>query len=118
LVSSATVPRLKIEYQLNESLFLRFVGQYNSSYRDSLNDSSREGNPIYFKNADGSYYRATKQESNNLQADFLFSYRPTPGTLVFVGYGSSLTEPERYRFNSLERHSDGFFIKLSYLYRL
>lgn len=118
LVSSATVPRLKIEYQLNESLFLRFVGQYNSSYRDSLNDSSREGDPIYFKNADGSFYRAGKQESNNLQADFLFSYRPTPGTLVFVGYGSSLTEPERYRFNSLERQSDGFFIKLSYLYRL
>ena len=118
LVTSATVPRLKIEYQLNESLFLRFVGQYNSSYRDSLNDSSKDGDPIYFMNSDGTYYRASKQESNSLQADFLFSYRPTPGTLVFVGYGSSLTEPERYRFSSLERKSDGFFIKLSYLYRL
>ena len=118
LVSSATVPRLKVEYQLNKSLFLRFVGQYNSSFRDSLNDSSKDGDPIYFKNSDGSYYRASKLESNSIQADFLFSYRPTPGTLVFVGYGSSLTEPEQYRFRSLERKSDGFFIKLSYLYRL
>ena len=118
LVSSATVPRLKIEYQLNKSLFLRFVGQYNSSFRDSLNDSSKDGDPIYFKGSDGSYYRASKQESNSIQADFLFSYRPTPGTLVFVGYGSSLTDPEQYRFRSLERKSDGFFIKLSYLYRL
>ena len=118
LVSSATVPRLKIEYQLNKSLFLRFVGQYNSSFRDSLNDSSKDGDPIYFKSSDGSYYRASKLESNSIQADFLFSYRPTPGTLVFVGYGSSLTEPEQYRFRSFERKSDGFFIKLSYLYRL
>jgi hypothetical protein len=35
-----------------------------------------------------------------------------------LGYGSSLQEPERYRFRNLERKSDGFFIKLSYLYRL
>ena len=118
LVSSGTVPRLKVEYQLTKSLFLRFVGQYNSSYRDSLFDTSRDGLPIYFKNSDGTYIRAEKNESNNIQADFLFSYRPTPGTLVFVGYGSSLTEPEQYRFRSFERKSDGFFIKLSYLYRL
>ncbi|GIS36309.1 MAG: hypothetical protein Ct9H90mP7_3170 [Candidatus Neomarinimicrobiota bacterium] len=39
LVTSATVPRLKIEYQLNKSIFFRFVGQYNSSYRDSLRDT-------------------------------------------------------------------------------
>ena len=118
VVSSATVPRLKVEYQLSKSLFLRFVGQYNSSLRDSLNDSSRDGLPIYFKNSDGTFSRALKQESNNLQADFLFSYRPMPGTLIFVGYGSSLEEPERYSFSRLERRSDGFFIKLSYLYRL
>ena len=118
LVSSGTVPRLKVEYQLNKSLFLRFVGQYNSSYRDSLRDSSKDGMPIYFKNSDGTFNRASRQESNSLQTDFLFSYRPTPGTLVFVGYGSSMTEPQRYRFNSLQRKSDGFFIKLSYVYRL
>ena len=118
LVTSATVPRLKIEYQLNKSIFFRFVGQYNSSYRDSLRDSSSDGQPLYFKNNDGSFSRALERKSNSLQADFLFSYRPTPGTLVFLGYGSSLQEPERYRFRNLERKSDGFFIKLSYLYRL
>ena len=118
LVSSGTVPRLKVEYQLTKSLFLRFVGQYNSSYRDSLFDTSRDGLPIYFKNSDGTYIRAEKNESNNIQADFLFSYRPTPGTLVFIGYGSELSEPERYRFQSMQRQSDGLFIKMSYVYRL
>ena len=118
MVSSGTVPRLKVEYQLTKSLFLRFVGQYNSSYRDSLFDTSRDGLPIYFKNSDGTYIRAEKNESNNIQADFLFSYRPTPGTLVFIGYGSELSEPERYRFQSMQRQSDGLFIKMSYVYRL
>ena len=69
VVSSATVPRLKVEYQLSKSLFLRFVGQYNSSFRDSLNDSSRDGLPIYFKTP-MAHLMGSKQESNNLQADF------------------------------------------------
>jgi len=118
LVSSGTVPRLKVEYQLTKSLFLRFVGQYNSSYRDSLRDSSRDGLPIYLKNSDETFTRLGRKESNNIQTDFLFSYRPTPGTLVFIGYGAALSEPQRYRFRSVQRQSDGLFIKLSYLYRL
>ena len=85
---------------------------------ETVLDSSSDGQPLYFKNNDGSFSRALERKSNSLQADFLFSYRPTPGTLVFLGYGSSLQEPERYRFRNLERKSDGFFIKLSYLYRL
>jgi hypothetical protein len=50
--------------------------------------------------------------------DWLFSYRPTPGTLIYLGYGSTLTEPRRFRFGELERQADGFFGKASYLFRL
>src|SRR5689334_20159874 len=31
--------------------------------------------------------------SNRLRADWLFSYQPNPGTVLFAGYGSTLTEP-------------------------
>ena len=49
--------------------------------------------------------------------DWLFSYVPSPGTVLFAGYGSSLTEPEAFRFRHLERVRDGVFVKLSYLFR-
>jgi hypothetical protein len=38
--------------------------------------------------------------------------------VVFAGYGSTLGEPEGLRFRALRRDSDGFFLKLSYLFRL
>ncbi len=60
----------------------------------------------------------TGDASNGFQMDWLFSYRPTPGTLVYLGYGSSMEEPEAFRFNQLERNRDGFFAKVSYLFRL
>jgi hypothetical protein len=50
--------------------------------------------------------------------DWLFSYQPTPGTVVFAGYGSTLTEAEGLRFRALRRDTDGFFLKVSYLFRM
>jgi len=117
LVSESRTPRIKIEYQINSSIFLRGVVQYTSRYRDSLRDNSRTELPVYFKNEEGDYNLSVPVESNNIQADFLFSYRPTPGTLLFFGYGSILTEPSRFRFQSVERQSDGYFLKVSYLFK-
>ncbi len=118
LVSLSRVPRLKIEYQITPTLFVRFVGQYRSSYKDALRDDSRTDFPIYFLASDGSYERADSKRSNNIQADFLVSYRPTPGTVVFLGYGTAMSETETYRFQNLARRADGFFMKLSYLFRV
>ena len=56
--------------------------------------------------------------TNEFRSDFLFSYRPTPGTVLFFGYGASLTEPDAFRFQNLRRTSDGFFLKASYLFRM
>jgi hypothetical protein len=49
--------------------------------------------------------------------DWLVSYVPSPGTVFFAGYGSSLTEPDAFRFRSMERVRDGLFVKVSYLLR-
>lgn len=36
---------------------------------------------------------------------------------MFVGYGNSLTESDPLAFQRLRRTTDGFFVKLSYLFR-
>ena len=117
LVSESRVPRIKIEYQITATIFLRGVVQYTSRFRDDLRDNSRTEMPIYFKDSDDNYIPALSETSNDIEADFLFSYRPRPGTLVFFGYGSALTEPNRFRFQSLARQTDGFFLKISYLFQ-
>jgi hypothetical protein len=45
------------------------------------------------------------------------SFEPTPGTVAFLGYGSSLETDGDFNWSRLERVSDGFFVKLAYLVR-
>lgn len=110
--STANVPRLKVEYQLTRDIFFRYVGQYLAQVRDTLRDP-RSGDPLIVDGAAPA--RATDTEFRN---DVLFSYKPTPGTVFFFGYGASLTEPEPFSFQNLTRTTDGFFLKLSYLFRM
>ena len=120
-VDGAVIPRLKMEYQVSRSIFLRFVGEYRSLYQDDLRDDARTDHPILIRDpADGVFKRslARRQESNTLRVDWLFSFQPTPGTVFFAGYGSSLVEEEAFRFRGLARTRDGFFTKLSYLFRM
>lgn len=109
--STETIPRIKTEYQVTPSIFVRLVGQYAARSRSALED--RNGNTILVGGVADS---GTK--SNEFTMDWLFSYRPVPGTLVYVGYGSTMNEPNEFRFRELRRTSDGFFGKLSYLFRL
>jgi len=118
-VSVRDIPRLKLEYQLTRAIFVRFVGQYDAFEQDDLRDDTRTGDPILIRNpATGVYERALGYSTNDFRVDWLFSYQPTPGTVIFAGYGSSLAEADRLRFRGLERTADGFFLKLSYLFRV
>ena len=117
LVGRRQIPRLKLEYQLTRAIFLRFIGEYDSNDQDDLRDDSRTDLPIFYQVGD-TYVRALGYERNRFRADWLFSYQPVPGTVLFAGYGSTLAEPEAMRFNRLSRVRDGFFLKFSYLFRL
>jgi hypothetical protein len=110
--STANIPRLKLEYQFSRAIFFRYVGQYSAQDRVGLGDP-RTGQPILVNGAP-----AAPAVTNDLRNDLLFSYKPLPGTLVFFGYGASLTEPDAFRFQNLRRESDGFFLKVSYLFRM
>jgi hypothetical protein len=109
--SSETIPHIKVEYQVSPPIFLRLVSQYTARTRAPLRD--RNGNPILVNGV-----LDTGETTNEFSNDWLFSYRPVPGTLVYLGYGSTLDEPREFRFQDLHRTRDGFFGKLSYLFRL
>jgi hypothetical protein len=109
--SSETIPRVKIEYQVSPPIFVRLVAQYSARSRSALRDG--KGHEIL---VDG--VLDAGETTNEFSTDWLFSYRPVPGTLVYLGYGSTLDEPREFRFQNLQRTRDGFFGKISYLFRL
>jgi hypothetical protein len=111
------IPRLKVEYQLARPVFVRFVGQYTAITGDTLVRDPRTGLPLLTLGSSG-FVNAQRVPTTAFRVDWLFSYRPTPGTVFFVGYGSSLTEDNPLAFSRLRRVNDGFFVKASYLLRL
>jgi hypothetical protein len=111
------IPRLRTEFQLNRAIFFRFVGQYESRLRDAYRDPRTEL-PILLRNSSGTYVKSTRSQTNAIRADWLFSYFPSPGKVVYLGYGASLNEAFAFRFREMDRSSDGFFVKVSWLYRV
>lgn len=108
--SSENIPRVKVEYQLTDALFLRLIGQYDARSRSPLRDAA--GNPVLLSGV-----KDTGSVLNQATMDWLISYRPIPGTLAYLGYGSTLEEPQQFQFSGLRRTTDGLFAKLSYLVR-
>jgi hypothetical protein len=112
------IPRVKLEYQIARPLFVRLVGEYNAEKADAFRDDSRTNGVLLIPNRNGGYSRSIPSSENVFRGDFLFSYQPLPGTVLFAGYGGRMEEPRSFRFTDLERDSDGFFVKASYLFRL
>jgi hypothetical protein len=110
--STANIPRLKLEYQLTRAIFFRYIGQYFAQDQVALEDP-RTGRPLLVSGA-----AAGPKVTNDFRNDLLFSYKPTPGTVFFFGYGASLDEPGAFTFRNLHRVGDGFFLKASYLFRM
>lgn len=109
------IPRLKVEYQLARPLFVRVVSQYTATRREPLRDP-RSGEILLVTNG-GVTSPSTGSTTNVLRTDWLLSYRPAPGTVFFLGYGGSMSEPDPLAFQQLRRTSDSFFVKASYVFR-
>ncbi|HUF12573.1 MAG TPA: DUF5916 domain-containing protein [Longimicrobiales bacterium] len=109
----ALIPRLQTEVQPTRALFFRLIGEWTDESRAALVDA-REGRPLLF---DGMPVPAF--EGRNLRLDVLASYEPTPGTVAFLGYGTSFGEGDDFAFREREliRREDGFFLKLAYRWR-
>jgi hypothetical protein len=105
------IPRFKVEYQPTRTIFFRMVGQYQSQRQDLLLDAT-EGQPLLVAGV-----IPPAQKSDGLRLDWLASYKPTPGTMVFFGYGASFATDRTLSLANLQRMSDGFFLKVAYLFR-
>ncbi|HVO35842.1 MAG TPA: DUF5916 domain-containing protein [Gemmatimonadales bacterium] len=112
--STEDIPRLKVEYQATRSIFFRVVGQYTDLRSDALRDPTTGGPIVINGTIVGS------STSKLLRVDWLFSFRPSPGTLVYLGYGASCAEFDARCAvgRQTNRTADGFFAKLSYLFGL
>lgn len=123
LATVTMVPRVRVEYQVARPVFVRLVGQYVARRQDTLHDDGRTEDPILIRQPDGSYRRALGFRVNSFRLDGLFSFEPSPGTVIFAGYGTTLGNEEigldpDLEYDDLERRNDGFFLKVSYLFRL
>lgn len=118
LVLSRNTPRVRAEYQISRQVFVRVIGEHSVVEQDSLRDDSRTELPVYLRQSDGSLRRAEAYRRTRARLDVLFSYLPSPGTVVYVGYGDQLRADEPNGPRSLRRSADVFFAKVSYLFRL
>jgi hypothetical protein len=116
MVGRTFIPRVKAEYQVTSSIFLRAVGEIDGSENDDLRDETRTGFPLIIGGK-----RALAKKTHSFIGDLLFSYQPVPGTVIFLGYGGladGLPDPtSRFLYSPLVRSSDHFFVKFSRLFR-
>jgi hypothetical protein len=118
--SRALVPRLRVEYQLTRAFAVRGLAQYAVEEVDVLRAPDgrpylRDGDP--FRVRRGNRPASDAPQLNPLRLDLLLSWRPSPGTVAFLGYGREVTDDEAFRFDGLAPRTDGLFLKLSYLFR-
>jgi len=105
------IPHIKLEYQPNRALFFRFIGEYQSQRRAALQDEAT-GRPLLIGGVDQPATLA-----NTFRTDWLVSYVPSPGTVVFLGYGSTMADDGTFTFRNLHRQTDGLFMKVAYWLR-
>ncbi len=117
-VLSRETRRVRTEYQVTRQIFVRVIGEVTLLAQDALRDDSRTGAPVYLVGRGGTLTRATSFERRRGRLDFLFSYLPSPGNIVYLGYGDALRADRPEGPDRLQRSRDVFFAKLSYLLRV
>ena len=115
--SSATIPRVRAQYQFTKALFLRSIFEY--AHRDQeplLNPVS--GFPLEYC-ADSADCRAlSTSDGFDIHMEVLLSYEPSPGTVMYVGYTREMEDSGPFRFQRVSPQADGLFAKVSYRFRL
>lgn len=117
-VLTRNAPRLRTEYQVTRQFFVRVIGERPMVRQDSLRDDTHTDLPIYLRGANGKLTRAAAFERTRARIDVLPSYLPSPGTVVYLGYGDTLAADRPAGPERLQRTRDQYFMKLSYLFRV
>lgn len=106
-----------LEYQLSRAFQLRLISQYSIDTHATLRDDTRTNLPLVIQSGTG-YVPLGATDNRGLQLNFLFTYLPNPGTVVYFGYGSLSQQPDAGLRPQLGPVQSDFFLKLSYLWRM
>jgi len=109
--SRTVIPRLKVEYQPARAWLFRVVSELRDERTDALRVAGSSN--VLFRDA----VPSSAARDRRLRTDWLISYEPSPGTVAFLGYGSTLERPETDGLSRLRRAQDGFFLKVAYQFR-
>ncbi|HSR42181.1 MAG TPA: hypothetical protein VLL48_08420, partial [Longimicrobiales bacterium] len=112
--STATIPRIRTQYQFTRALFLRTIVEYNSQDRTPLTEPS-SGLPIL--QCEDACERSEGTVDHDVYGEVLLSYEPSPGTVFFLGYSRTMVDDGAFAFRRMSRQSDGLFLKGSYRFR-
>jgi hypothetical protein len=113
--SSATIPRVRAQYQFSKAFFVRSIVEYGSQEAGDLLDPAT-GNPLTWCSDEECYLR-NGSSGNDIHFEFLASYEPSPGTVVYLGYTRNMEDTGRFTFENVTPQSDGLFFKVSYRFR-
>ena len=119
IVGIRRIPRLKVEYQVTRPIFVRVGRRVRRDWQDDLRDDSRTDLPIFIRNPEtGGYERASAFRGSRSAATGCspISRRRAPCSSPATATRSPM--PSDGPLKRLERTSDGFFLKISYLFRL
>jgi len=110
--STAHIPRLRLQYQFNEALLTRVLGQFDMEERVALR------HPVTGQEVMVDGVLQDARARGDFTGQVLLQYEPSPGRIFFVGYSRVMDGSYGIRFRDKELRQDGFFVKLSYLFRL
>jgi hypothetical protein len=114
--SSATIPRVEAQYQFNKALFIRSIVEYGAQESRGLRNPET-GEDLFYCSDDSCSLRGGRV-SNDVNLQLLGAYEPSPGTVVYLGYSRFMIEERAFQFEDLRAQNDGFFLKVSYLFRM
>lgn len=110
--STAHIPRLRLQYQFSRSLLTRVIGQYDLERREALR------HPVTGQQVLVGGVLQDARERGNFTGQALLSFEPSPGTIFFIGYSRVMNGQYGIDLADKDLQQDGFFMKLSYLFRL
>jgi len=113
--STATIPRVKAQYQFSRAFFVRGIFEYQAQERGALIDPS-SGAVLDYCGGDGCEAR-TGSDGNDFHVEGLVSYEPSPGTVFYVGYTRQMEDAQAFRFREVRPVAEGLFVKVSYRFR-
>lgn len=110
--STVHLPRLRVQYQFGRSVFARVIGQYDMERRSALRHPVTQ-QPLLVRGV-----LQGPRDRGAFQGQALLSFEPSPGRIFFIGYSRLMDGPYGLEWDRKDLLQDGFFIKLSYLFRL